>query len=74
VHEILEIDLHDITVARGRVSTEPEFRELMRRTQRLGAELRRDHPGEREALERVQREQRETVVMYRERFPEKGLD
>jgi MoxR-like ATPase len=74
VPEILEIDLHEITVSRGRVSTEQEFRELMRRTQRLAAELRRDHPAEREALDRVQREQRETVLLYRERFPEKGLD
>jgi MoxR-like ATPase len=74
VHEILEIDLHDITLDRARVTTEQEFRELMRRAQRLAAELRRDHPGEQEALNRVQHEQRETVALYRERFPEKGLD
>jgi MoxR-like ATPase len=74
VDEILEIDLHDITLKRARVTTEQEFRDLMRRTQRLAAELRRDHPGEQEALDRVQHEQRETVALYRERFPEKGLD
>jgi MoxR-like ATPase len=73
VHEILEIDLREITVDRARVTTEQEFRELMRRTQRLVAELRRDHPGEHEALDRVQRDQRETVLMYRERFGERSL-
>lgn len=73
VHEILEIDLREIAVDRARVTTEQEFRELMRRTQRLAAELRRDHPGEQEALDRVQRDQRETVLLYRERFAERSL-
>jgi MoxR-like ATPase len=73
IHEILEIDLHEITVRRGQVTTEQEFRELMRGTQRLAAELRRSHPTEQEALDRVQREQRDTVIRYRELFPGKGL-
>lgn len=74
IHEILQIDLQEITVRRAQVTTAEEFRELMRRTQRLAAELRRDHPGEHEAMERVQREQRVTITLFRERFPERGLD
>jgi MoxR-like ATPase len=74
VHEILQIDLREITVRRGQVTSQEELRDLMRRTQRLAAELRRDHPGDAAALEQVQREQRETVTLFRERFPGKGLD
>ena len=74
VHEILQVELREIVVRREQVATEQEFRELMRRTQRLAAELRRDHPGEAEALDQVQREQRETITVFRERFPERGLD
>jgi MoxR-like ATPase len=74
VYEILQVDLREIIVRREQVTTEQEFRELMRRTQRLAAELRRDHPGERDALDEVQSQQRETVMMFRERFPERGLD
>jgi MoxR-like ATPase len=73
-HEILEIDLREIVKRRGQVTTEQEFRELMRRIQRLAAELRRDHPAERAALDRVQHAQRDTVILYREHFPERGLD
>jgi MoxR-like ATPase len=73
VHEILEVDLHDIMVRRNQVTTEPEFRALMHRGQLLAAELRRDHPDSREALERAEREQRETVTMFLERFPGRGL-
>lgn len=74
VHEILQIDLPEIIARRGQVTTEPEFRELMRRTQRLAAELRRDHPSEHNALDQVEREQRATIILFRERFPWKGLD
>lgn len=75
VREIPEIliDLREIATDRGRVATAQEFRELMRRAQRLAAELRRDHPGEREALGQVQSDQRETVQLFRERFGEEGL-
>jgi MoxR-like ATPase len=74
VYEILQVDLHEITARREQVTTEQEFRELMRRTQRLAAELRRDHTDEPDALDQVQREQRVTVTLFRERFPGRGLD
>jgi MoxR-like ATPase len=74
LNEILGVYLHDITVRRGQVSTEQDFRELLRRGARLASELRRDHPGERAALEQVQREQQNTITLFRERFPAKGMD
>jgi MoxR-like ATPase len=73
LHEIM-IDLREVVALRKKVTTEQEFKDLMRRTQRLAAELRRDHPGDRDALDQVQREHRETITLYRERFPGKGLD
>jgi MoxR-like ATPase len=74
IYEILEIDLPEIIARRAQVTTEQEFHELMRRTQRLAAELRRDHPTQREALVRVEHEQHDTILLYRERFPGKGLE
>lgn len=74
IHEIVGLDLREVVALRKQVSTEQEFKDLMRRTQRLAAELRRDHPGERDALDQVQREHRETILLYRERFPGKGLE
>lgn len=74
LNEILGVDLHEITVRRGQVATEQEFRELLRQGRRLASELRRDHSREREALDQVLLEHQNTIALFRERFPEKGMD
>ncbi|WP_440099034.1 AAA family ATPase [Streptosporangium sp. H16] len=73
VYEIVQVDLDEIVTRRGQVGTEHELRELIRRIQRLVTELRRDHPGEEAALERVKREHRTTLTLLGERFGREGL-
>jgi len=74
LHEITDIDLATIRTRVGQIATEAEFRKLARDTQRLAAELRRDHPTAGEALTRVQAEQREILTVLRERFPWRGTE
>ncbi|KLL11164.1 AAA family ATPase [Protofrankia coriariae] len=69
----LRIDLAELAGQRARVAGAEEFRELLRRGQRLVLELRRDHPDARDLLADVQRHQRETIAIYRERFAEEEL-
>uniref|UniRef100_UPI0020255D4D AAA family ATPase n=1 Tax=Frankia sp. CiP1_Cm_nod1 TaxID=2897160 RepID=UPI0020255D4D len=69
----LRIDLAELAGRREEASRAEEFRELLRRGQRLVLELRRDHPDARDLLTDVQRHQRETITIYRERFAEEEL-
>lgn len=69
VQLILDIDLAKIKTRIGQVSTEAEFRQLMRDAQRLAAELRRDHRADGEALKQVQAVNREIITTLRERCP-----
>ncbi|MPY58424.1 ATPase [Streptomyces spongiae] len=71
--EILQVDLQEIVARRDQADSREQLHELMRRTQRLAAELRRDHPAEHEALRTVQREQRTTVELFRELYGDEGL-
>jgi MoxR-like ATPase len=70
----IQLDLHELAVRRGQVGSAVELRNLMHRIQRLAAELRRDHPGQDEAMRQVREAQRETVTLFRERHPAEGLD
>ncbi|WP_239382542.1 AAA family ATPase [Frankia sp. CIT1] len=69
----LRLDLTELVGQRARVARAEEFRELLRRGHRLALELRRDHPDARDLLADVQRQQRETIIVYRERFTEEEL-
>jgi MoxR-like ATPase len=74
VQEILEIHLATIKTRIDQVAAEPEFRQLTRDTQRLAAELRRDHPADSDALARVQAVNRDIVTALRERYPYAGAE
>jgi MoxR-like ATPase len=74
VHDIIDVDLATIRVRTGQVRTEAELRKLARDTQRLAAELRRDHPAEDGALKQVQSVQREILTVLQERFPWRGTE
>ncbi|WP_322763364.1 effector-associated domain EAD1-containing protein [Frankia sp. Cr2] len=69
----LRIDLTELVGQRDRVAGAEEFKELLRRGQRLALELRREHPDARDLLAGVQQHQRETLTIFRERFAEEGL-
>jgi MoxR-like ATPase len=70
VQFILDIELATIRTRVGQVSTEAEFRQLMRDAQRLAGELRRDHPADGgDALKQVQAVNREIITTLRERHP-----
>lgn len=69
----LRLDLHELVGLRDRVSSAEEFRELLRRGQRLALEARRDHPGAGDLLGETQRAQRETIITFRERFGAEGM-
>ncbi len=69
----LRIDLTELVGQRERVAGAEEFKELLRRGQRLALELRREHPDARDLLAGVQQHQRETLTIFRERFAEEGL-
>ena len=74
LYDITDIDLAEIKVRLGQVSSEAELRKLTRDTQRLAAEVRRDHPTADDALKRIQAVQREVLAVLRERFPWRGTD
>lgn len=74
LHEIVDVDLMTIKVRVGQVASEAELRKLARDTQRLAAELRRDHPAASAELARVQAQQREILTVLRERFPWRGTE
>jgi MoxR-like ATPase len=74
VHDIMDVDLATVKARAARVTTEAELRKLARDTQRLAAELRRDHPSESGALTQVQAVQREVLTVLRERFPWRGSE
>jgi len=74
LYDITEIDLAGIKVRVDQVSNEAELRKMTRDTQRLAAEVRRDHPTSDDALKRIQDVQREILTVLRERFPWRGTD
>jgi len=74
LYEITDIDLAEIKARLGQVHSEAELRKLARDTQRLAAEIRRDHPTADEALKGVQAVQREVLTVLRERFPWRGTE
>jgi MoxR-like ATPase len=74
VHDIVDVDLATIRVRLGQVSTEAELRKLARDTQRLAAELRRDHPTATDSLWQVQATQKDILTVLRERFPWRGAE
>jgi MoxR-like ATPase len=74
LYDITEIDLAAIKARVGQVSSEAELRKLARDTQRLAAEIRRDHPTADDALKRIQTVQREILTALRERFPWRGTE
>lgn len=71
--EIIQVDLQELVARRDQADSREQLHELMRQTQRLASELRRDHPEEHEALRSVQREQRTTVELFREKYGDEGL-
>jgi MoxR-like ATPase len=74
LHVITDIELAEIKKRLGQVSSEAELRKLARDTQRLAAEVRRDHPTADDALKRIQAVQREVLTVLRERFPWRGAE
>jgi len=70
----LRLDLRELQGQKDGLGSLEECRELLRRLGRLTAELRRDHPAERELLTQVQSEQREVILLSRERFGDGGVD
>lgn len=66
LHVIIEVELQAIKVRIGQVSSEQELRGLFRDTQRIAAELRRDHPAAADELRQVQAGQRDILTRLRE--------
>jgi MoxR-like ATPase len=64
----IKLQLGQLRRERGGLRSLEECRELLRQLGRIGAEVRRDHPGQRELLGEVQREQLDVMAHCREQF------
>jgi MoxR-like ATPase len=75
VHDPAEINylLAQLRRQQGNVRTAEEFREVLRRVQRLMNETRRDHPDSQQLLASLLQFRDELLRAYRERYGEEGF-
>jgi MoxR-like ATPase len=66
-------DLAQLRRQQSSIRTGEEFREVLRRIQRVLNETRRDHPGNQQLLADVQRLRDELLRAYRERYGDEGF-
>lgn len=66
-------DLGQLRRQQQSVDSREEFRESLRRLQRLLTEVRRDHPDNRQLLAGVEQQRDEVLRTYRERFAQEGF-
>lgn len=66
-------DLAQLRRQQGNIRSGEEFREVLRRLQRVLNETRRDHPGSQQLLADLQQFRDELLRAYRERYGEEGF-